>query len=346
VSWPWIILGCGLVVLTAAVVGWCWLYFHIRFRLLQHLLRIFQERPLFNIPRGQPLEDAENVTFRTEDGLTLTGCYLKSTLPTRQGVILFGIEFGSNRWACVSYCQFLLDAGFDIFSFEYRNQGDSDHQPGYDPLQWVTDFEVRDFRAAIAYLKARPDADPNGFGFFGISKGGSAGVLAAVDEPAIRCCVTDGIFATHTTMVPYMRRWIAIYSRNKTLQMLIPDWYYLMFAKIGLKKIEKERNVQFPRLEKVMHGLSPRPLLMIHGGNDTYIKPEMAQALFNGARQPKEFWLVEGAKHNQAFHLANEEYSQRVLKFFQTHLAVQDVTGSVHETAAGESEPSPLMAES
>ena len=48
--------------------------------------------------------------------------------------------------------------------------------PGYDPLQWVTDYEVRDAEAALAYLKSRPDADPRGVGFFGISKGAGAGL--------------------------------------------------------------------------------------------------------------------------------------------------------------------------
>jgi fermentation-respiration switch protein FrsA (DUF1100 family) len=60
---------------------------------------------------------------------------------------------------------------------------------------------------------------------------------------------------------------------------------------------------------------------MIHGGGDTYIKPEMAQQLFTRARHPKEMWLVDGAKHNQALHLAGEEYRRRVLDFFRKHLA-------------------------
>jgi hypothetical protein len=59
---------------------------------------------------------------------------------------------------------------------------------------------------------------------------------------------------------------------------------------------------------------------MIHGGADTYIKPEMAKALFRLAKEPKEFWLVDGAKHNQAINVATEDYRQRVLDFFLNHL--------------------------
>ena len=52
---------------------------------------------------------------------------------------------------------------------------------------------------------------------------------------------------------------------------------------------------------------------MIHGGGDTYIKPEMAQALFELARGPKELWMVPKAKHNQALHVAGDEYQPRVV---------------------------------
>ena len=75
-----------------------------------------------------------------------------------------------------------------------------------------------------------------------------------------------------------------------------------------------------------MPRLAPRPLLMIHGGGDTYIKPGMAQQLFAGARQPKELWLVEKAKHNQALQVAGDEYRQRVLAFFETHLTTMALT--------------------
>src|SRR3954471_580582 len=93
------------------------LHYYLRIRYLWILLRIFQEKPLFIIPRGQPAPEAEDVHFKTADGLTLRGCYFKAK-GRRRGVILFGVEFGSNRWSCQQYCQDLIDAGYDVFSFE------------------------------------------------------------------------------------------------------------------------------------------------------------------------------------------------------------------------------------
>jgi hypothetical protein len=100
----------------------------------------------------------------------------------------------------------------------------------------------------------------------------------------------------------------------------LPPWYLRHIARIALKEIEELRNCRYPPLEPCLAKLAPRPLLMIHGGADNYIKPDMAQALFDLAREPKEFWLIEGAKHNQSFHLAADEYKRRVLEFFDKHL--------------------------
>jgi pimeloyl-ACP methyl ester carboxylesterase len=319
VLWLWLALGILVGPLLLLALAGLALYWHLRLRYLQHVVRIFQEKPLFIIPRGQPAPGAEDVRFPTHDGLKLAGCYLKAAGP-RRGVILFGLEFGSSRWSCVPYCEHLLEGGFDVFSFEGRSQGDSDPQPGYEPLQWVTDLDVRDVRAALRYLKGRPDAEERGVGFFGISKGGSAGLLAAARDPYVRCFVTDGAFAAYTTMVPYMRKWIAIYSKRYFIQNILPMWYYGLFSYPALKQIGRARGCRFPHVEGAMAKLAPRPLLMIHGGGDTYIKPDMARQMFARARDPREFWLVEGAKHNQALHVAGDEYRQRVLTFFQTHL--------------------------
>jgi pimeloyl-ACP methyl ester carboxylesterase len=333
VVWFW--LGLALT-FTPPLVVFCYLlekFFYIKRTYLRHMVRIFQEKPLFIIPRGQPVPGAEDVTVRSGDGLNLRGCYLKGEGP-RRGVILFGLEFGSNRWACVPYCEHLLRQGYDVFALEPRNQGDSDRLPGYEPLQWVTEYEIRDTQAALAYLKGRSDADPRGVGLFGISKGGGAGLFAAARDPYVRCSVTDGIFATYTTLVPYLRYWFRIYNTHYVRQAMFPSWYYGYIGLIGLGWIEAERHCRFPHLEPVLRRLG-RPLLMIHGAADTYIKPEMARSLFDLATPPKELWLVPEAKHNQAFHLAGDEYRRRTLEFFDRHLAPAGAAAGNPSAAAG-----------
>lgn len=317
--WLWLLWTlAGLVVLI--LLAGLSVHSYIAWKHLGTICRIFQEKPIFIIPFGKPVDGGEDIDIPSTDGVVLKACYIKTKHP-RKGVIFFGLEFGSKRWSCVPYCEFLIDAGYDVFACEARGQGDTPTANGYEPLQWVTSAEVEDYRSAVEYLKSRPDADPRGIGLFGLSKGGSLGLFVASSDPYIRCFVTDGLFGTITTMVPYMAQWVLIYTKWTTFASYLPKWYFRRLGKMAMHRIERQRNVHYPSLVRVLKKLAPRPLFMIHGGGDNYIKPDMARSLFDIADEPKEFWLVEKAKHNQAFHLAADEYKRRVLAFFDAHLA-------------------------
>jgi pimeloyl-ACP methyl ester carboxylesterase len=320
-SWTWWAVWALLITIPAFAALITVAHFTFRRRYLSQVVRIFEERPLFIIPRGNADPTAEDVTFPTTDGLTLRGCYLPARGgQSRRGVILFGLEFGSNRWSAGPYCERLRDAGYDVFAYEPRNQGESDVHDDYAPLQWVTDRDAADARAALAYLLARPDAEGK-VGVFGVSKGGSVALLAAARHPAVTCAATDGAFATYTTMVPYMRRWISIYRPGTPSRNWVPDWFYGLVANAAVREAARKRAVRFLHLETAV-GRFGRPLLMIHGGADTYIKPSMAHKL-GGYAKPgtAEVWVVEKAKHNQALHVAGEEYHRKLIEFFDEHLA-------------------------
>jgi pimeloyl-ACP methyl ester carboxylesterase len=287
--------------------------------LLGQLERVFVEKPLFIIPRGDPDPTAEEVRFPTANGMRLQGTYFKTTAPTRKGVIVFGIEFGSDRWSCRSYCDPLRVAGYDVFAYEPRNQGKSDVIRDYEPLQWVTRFEVADARAAVTYMKSRPDADPLGAGWFGVSKGANAGLAVMTKDPWIRCAVTDGAFGLTSVVLPYMRKWIHLFNNNYIVHGLMPAWFYAHFAMVGIRRVERERKVRFFHLEPRAKRIR-QPLLMIHGEADSYIKMEMARALFRRVTGPKELWAVPKARHNQSITFAGSEYARRVVEFFDRHL--------------------------
>src|SRR5207245_934947 len=138
-------------------------------------------------------------------------------------------------------------------------------------------------------------------------------LVAAARDPYVRCCVTDGVYATYTTIIPYMRKFVSIYNNSYWIQELLPTWFYGMIGRTALRQMGRRMNCRFPHLERAIAKLAPRPLLMIHGAADTYIKPDMARALFERAGEPKEFWLVDKAKHNQALNVAGDEYRRRVL---------------------------------
>src|SRR5439155_26979068 len=99
-------------------------------------------------------------------------------------------------------------------------------------------------QAAVTYLKCLPHA-PRGIGFFGISKGACSGLMAASRDPFVRCFVTDGVFATRTTMVPYMQKWVRIFSDRFWMQRLLPRWFFGLIADGTLRVLRGRHGWRF-----------------------------------------------------------------------------------------------------
>jgi alpha-beta hydrolase superfamily lysophospholipase len=62
------------------------------------------------------------------------------------------------------------------------------------------------------------------------------------------------------------------------------------------------------------------PVFVIAGEKDTYTLLDESKRIFEAAREPKEFWPVENAKHEDMWVFAKEEYEHRVLDFLSRAL--------------------------
>ena len=58
------------------------------------------------------------------------------------------------------------------------------------------------------------------------------------------------------------------------------------------------------------------PMLFIHGDRDEVIPYRLGQDLFEAAPQPKSFWTVAGAGHNNLLDIALDSYPQRLEGFY------------------------------
>lgn len=280
------------------------------------IVRIFEEKPLFLPLRAKRATDGEDVRFTAADGVELAGTYFRERAGRRAGVVIFCHEFLGDRWSCQPYADHLRDRGFDVFAFDFRNHGESGQDPVYRPLQWVTDHEVNDLRAALACVRSRADCDPAGVGLFGVSRGGGTALVVAADDPAVWGVVTDGAFPTCGTMLAYIIRWAEIYVSSPFLWKRMPIWVFRLLGWAGRIRSEKRLACRFPDVERAVSRLAPRPWLMIHGEKDAYIGPDIARTLFAEGGDPKELWLVPGAKHNRCREVQNGAYLARVAEFF------------------------------
>ncbi|MFI5459307.1 MAG: alpha/beta hydrolase [Isosphaerales bacterium] len=307
-----LVLGLMVPVLIGALLV---LYIVIKYSPL--ISRHFEAQPPFMPLRVNPLDLGETVDFMTDDGLRLAGSYLRARTELQSGLIVYCHEYLSDRWSFHPYADHFRDLGFDLFTFDFRNHGASDPEPGYDPMQWASDREVNDLRAALRYLRSRPDHDPAGFGLFGVSRGGTTALLAAAVEDDVWGVVTDGAFPTRGTMIPYIIRWSEIYVKSEFIRMLVPVWVYIILSWSARRQAERRLNCRFPSVEAAAARLAPRPWLLIHGERDSFISPEIARGLFKCGKTPRELWLVPEARHNGCRECDPAAYAARLVDFLK-----------------------------
>jgi fermentation-respiration switch protein FrsA (DUF1100 family) len=64
------------------------------------------------------------------------------------------------------------------------------------------------------------------------------------------------------------------------------------------------------------------PLLIIHGDADEIVPFSQGQAVFQRAKEPKSFWRVPGAQHNNLLYIAGGDYVKRLREFYSSIGAV------------------------
>lgn len=303
----WALLGLLAGLLLAEVL--------IQVRAVRVVLALIENSPPFRVQLLPPDPDAERFEAVTPDGLTLRGSIYRQPGEHKRGLIVFCHEFGSNHWSAMLYSGALWKAGFDVLSFDFRNLGESDKQPGYVPLHWMTHFEVTDLQTVLNYIQQQPNLKDLPLGLFGISRGGSTALYVASVRPEVKCVATEGAFDTQLMLLAHAKRWISLIVGERLVE-LIPWWHVRFTLAIARAFSQIRRRCKYANLKNVLPNLKNRSLLMIAGKRDTYVVPEVPREICRLAGKPEALWIVPGAKHNLARLVAAEEYDQRLVEFF------------------------------
>jgi pimeloyl-ACP methyl ester carboxylesterase len=188
--------------------------------------------------------------------------------------------------------------------------------PTYQPIHWLTEFEVDDVLAAITYVRGRNDLKDVPLGLMGISRGGAAALVTAARSPHVNCVASDGAFSPHGMLLHYANRWGRLYFPELFLR-LLPDWHLSMTLSIIQGVSQLRRGCLYANIERDLPQLRDKPVLMVSGERDTYVIPEITRRLYRGTgRLAEEVWIVPGAKHNLARQVNPVEYNRRMVEFF------------------------------
>ena len=85
------------------------------------------------------------------------------------------------------HARMLVRHGYGVLLFDRRGEGESEG----DPNAFGWDGE-RDLRAAVAFLRTRPDVDPERIGGIGLSVGGEMIIQAAAESDGFKAIVSEG----------------------------------------------------------------------------------------------------------------------------------------------------------
>ena len=69
--------------------------------------------------------------------------------------------------------------------------------------------------------------------------------------------------------------------------------------------------------------IAPRPVLVLQGGDDSLCLPKHADRLHEAAREPREKWIVPGARHATLWNTDPGGFESRVLAFLERARAAQ-----------------------
>lgn len=288
----------------------------VRLVFLPVILRVFETKPPLQADSRPPEPSAELVAIPTTHGLMLRGSIHYRLTPAPRGVLVFCPELYGNHGTARSYCQGLREAGFDVLSFDFRNQGESDSLPGYEPLHWLTEFEVADVLSVIAFARRHPRLQSLPLGLFGVSRGGNAALVAAARSPDVVCVACDGAFGTELMMEHYTRRWSTLYVPAWVVR-VVPHWHIRLTLQMARWWSQLRRKCRYASVERSLAALRKTPVYLICGERDNYVDPVIARQMARRLGPAcVELWIAPEAKHNQARELHTQEYDRRLAEFF------------------------------
>ena len=276
------------------------------------IVDIFENVPPFSVVTATPDRHDELLLIPTADGVTLQGSLLNGDRKDAKGLVLFLPELRGNHWMARRYCDALIRHGYIVMAVDFRSQGESAAMPGYSPIHWITEYEMADVEAMLEFIGSRPVLSNLPLIAYGVSRGGVAALVAACRYPRIRGVIADSAFGTMSMTKYFVDRFVH-YVIPPWMYRLQPTWHVDLTLRNAMQLSENRRRCKYVHLECERETLESDLVLLISGGRDSYVTPEIAARLQSIVGKHCQLWIAPGAKHNMSRIVCTQEYDRRVL---------------------------------
>jgi uncharacterized protein len=183
---------------------------------------------------------------------------------------------GGNLTHRMGHMRAIPEAGSSVLALDYRGYGRSDGRPDEAGL-------YADAEAAYQHLRAAGYA-PDRI----VLHGESLGTAVAVELASRRPCA--GLILE----APFN-------AASEVARGVLP-----VLGPMVIRSFDSRERIKLVRA----------PVLIIHGDRDTIIPQALGRALFEQANEPKSFWSVAGADHNNLREACGAEYVDRLRAFY------------------------------
>lgn len=252
---------------------------------------------------------ARTVSYASASGSTIRAWYVPGDPGNGAVLLLHGVN--SNRTSMLARARFLHDDGFTILAPDFEAEGEStgDH---------IT-FGARESLDAAASMRFLRRAMPNEkIGVIGVSMGGAAALLGPGPLDA-NAFVLESVYPTIQQAVSdRLGTWFG--PLGGIARLFTSSVIHVVGNEVGVTAADLQPIDRIARIRA--------PLLLLAGTADPYTPIIEADSLYARAPQPKSYWPVLGAGHEDLYAYAPAEYQRRVGGFLMRTLRTGEAVAS------------------